>query len=137
MSDNTKAAALRIKQRIPTIKIVMESHDALLFSIPISKIPIYTPIIKEEMERPINFSRCSLPRRSLSIPCDIEKGKNYRDLKKFKDIPIISKPTVIPTMPPKSITEQFLAPSLPEEEGHLVDKVYTIQMNKLDKEFEV
>jgi uracil-DNA glycosylase family 4 len=37
VSDNTKAAALRIRDRIPLIKIVMEAHDALLFSIPISK----------------------------------------------------------------------------------------------------
>lgn len=110
VSDNTKAAALRIRMRIPTIKIVMESHDALLFSIPISKKMTWIPIIKEEMERPINFSKCSISRRDLVIPCEVETGKNYRDLKKFKDIPIIA-PKIISIVDKSklSITEQFLA----------------------------
>jgi uracil-DNA glycosylase family 4 len=106
VSDNTKMAGLRIKDRIPTIKIVMESHDALLFSIPVSKKLLWIPIIKEEMERPIDFSRCSLPRHELIIPCEIEIGYNYKELKKFKDL--IIEPKQIPIIPPKSITEQFL-----------------------------
>src|SRR5215471_10062890 len=101
VSDNTKAAALRIKKQIPLIKIVMESHDALLFSIPISKIPIWVPIIRKEMERPLDFSQCSLRRRHLKIPCEIETGKNYRDLSKFKDIPLIAEPVEIPVLKPK------------------------------------
>jgi DNA polymerase I-like protein with 3'-5' exonuclease and polymerase domains len=106
VSDNTKAAALRIKERIPIIKIVMEAHDALLFCIPIEMKPIWIPIIKEEMERPIDFRHCTLIRHSLSIPCDIEVGKNYMDLKKFKDL-IITKPVIIPSKP-KSITDSFI-----------------------------
>jgi DNA polymerase family A len=102
VSDNTKAAALRIRLRIPTIKIVMESHDALLFSIPVSKLKERIPIIKQEMERPIDFSHCSIPRRSLSIPCEVETGHNYRDFKKFK-FPEIIKPKII-----RSINEQFV-----------------------------
>lgn len=105
VSDNTKAAALRIRDRIPDIKIVMEAHDALLFCVPISKLEEWIPIIKEEMERPIDFSQCTLRRHELSIPCDVETGSNYMDMKKFRDIPIIS----IPILPkePKSITAQF------------------------------
>jgi len=106
VSDNTKAAALRIKEAIPYIKIVMEAHDALLFSIPISKKAEWIPIIKKEMERPINFSQCTLRRHLLRIPCDIEVGKNYMDLKKFKDIAIIPEPIKMPDL--RSITEQFL-----------------------------
>ncbi len=106
VSDNTKAAGLRIRKRIPSIKIVMESHDALLFCIPIIKNQEWGAIIKEEMERPIDFSRCTLPRHELSIPCEIEIGKNYRDLKKFKDF-IISPKVIIPK-PVKSIQEQFI-----------------------------
>jgi hypothetical protein len=106
VTDNTKAAAMRIRERIPGIKIVMESHDALLFSISISKLLAWIPIIKEEMERPIDFSCCTLRRHELSIPCEIETGKNYRDFKKFKDI-VIPKPVIIPQQP-KSITESFI-----------------------------
>jgi uracil-DNA glycosylase family 4 len=108
VSDNTKAAAIRIKNQIPTIKIIMESHDALLFSIPISKVQSYAPIIKKEMERPINFSQCSLKRRSLKIPCELEIGKNYRDLSKFKDSVTIDEPKEVKVVP-KTITEAFLA----------------------------
>lgn len=108
VSDNTKAAALRIRSRIPEIKIVMESHDALLFCIRISDLPTQIPIIKEEMERPINFSQCTLRRHELIIPCDIETGMNYKELKKFKDI-VIPKSIVIPRLIPESITEAFTA----------------------------
>ncbi len=106
ISDNTKAAAMRIRERISGIKIVMESHDALLFCIPISKLNEWIPIIKEEMERPIDFSCCTLRRHELSIPCEIETGRNYRDFKKFKDI-VIPKPIIIPQQS-KSITESFI-----------------------------
>lgn len=131
VSDNTKAAGMRIKAKIPTIKIVMESHDALLFSVPISKKVSWGQIIKEEMERPIDFSRCSLPRHELSIPCDLEVGYNYRDLSKFRDLPIVAAPMQIPTLPPKSVTEQFLAPQLADE-SHITNAIYEHQMRRLD-----
>jgi len=105
VSDNTKASALRIRKKIPWIKIVMESHDALLFSIPVSKVNEYALIIKEEMERPIDFSRCSLPRNELSIPCEIETGLNYKDLKKFKLEGWVEKEIEYKELTP---TEQFL-----------------------------
>lgn len=108
VSDNTKAAAIRIRTHIPTIKIVMESHDALLFSVPLSKVPTYAPIIKKEMERPINFSQCSLKRRTLKIPCELEIGKNYRDLSKFKDLVLDNEPIEVRPVP-KTVTEAFLA----------------------------
>ncbi len=85
ISDNTKAAGIRIVQRLPEIKVIMEAHDGLLFGVPIVKQMEWIPIIKEEMERPIDFTNCSIPRRKLSIPCDIEVGYNYESLSKFKD----------------------------------------------------
>jgi DNA polymerase I-like protein with 3'-5' exonuclease and polymerase domains len=84
VSDNTKAAGIRTLRIIEDIKIIMESHDALLFSFDDKYLDSYCPIIKQEMERPIDFSRCSLPRRMLKIPCEIEIGYNYQDFKKFK-----------------------------------------------------
>lgn len=84
VSDNTKAAGLRIKKVIPQIKIIMESHDALLFSIPESRVSDWTPIIRQEMERPIRFDTCSISRHDLIIPCEIEIGYNYCDFKKFR-----------------------------------------------------
>jgi len=83
VSDNTKSAALRIKSLIPRIRIVLEAHDSLLFCVPKNCIDTYGKVIKEEFERPIDFSSCSLPRGLLSIPCEIDVGPNYKELKKL------------------------------------------------------
>lgn len=91
VSDNTKAAGLRIKKQIPQIKIYLEAHDALLFSGPERHTDEWSEIIKYEFERPINFANCSLQRRDLIIPCEIEVGDNYRDLKKFNQNVLASK----------------------------------------------
>jgi DNA polymerase I len=84
VSDNTKAAALRVRSRIHGIRIIVESHDALLFSIAEREVDAIAPIIKEEFERPIRFEDCSLPRENLVIPCELEIGYNYQELSKFK-----------------------------------------------------
>jgi DNA polymerase I-like protein with 3'-5' exonuclease and polymerase domains/uracil-DNA glycosylase len=134
ISDNTKAALIRIKEYIPSIKCVMESHDGLLFSIPLSKVPEYSGIIKREMERPIDFSNCSLPRRELSIPCEIEIGKNYRDLSKFKDVPIIGE---MPTVRQQSVTEKFSIIDLPRDTRKDNDIYYHTVEKKVNRSFYV
>jgi hypothetical protein len=132
ISDNTKGAGLRIRERIPTIKIAMESHDALLFSIPKSKLSEWTPIIKEEFERPISFHNCSLPRRELIIPCELEIGYNYYEFKKFKglDAPIVPKYET-PKLIPKNVTEAFTAVDLPGD-TKIDDLVYDDQRRKFN-----
>lgn len=86
VTDNTKAAALRLKLREPKLRIIMEAHDALLFMIPEVEVDYFVPMIKEEMERPIRFDTCSLSRRDLIIPCDVEIGYNYMEFKKFRKV---------------------------------------------------
>lgn len=86
VSDNTKAAALRIKARAPWIRILLESHDALLLSVPIHRQLEALLIGKEEMERPLSFATCSIVRRDLIIPCEAEVGFNYKELSKFKGV---------------------------------------------------
>ena len=83
VTDNTKAAGIRIKKECPDSRIILEAHDALLFAVPIDAVDSFVPLARNEMERPINFSACSLPRRYLKIPCDVEIGENYKDLKKY------------------------------------------------------
>lgn len=123
VSDNTKGALIRIRERIPGIKCVMEAHDSLLFSVPVRLKEHCIAIIKQEFERPIDFSRCSLPRGILIIPCDVETGTNYRDFKKFKDIPIIGRQKAFIATRPLTPTEQFaLDPVLKDTE--LDTKVY-------------
>ena len=94
VSDNTKAAALRIKKSFPECKLIMESHDGLLYEIRREYLADFVTIIKREMERPINFSACSLPRRSIKIPAEIEVGENYMEFKKFK-FPSTDEPTEV------------------------------------------
>lgn len=84
VSENTKAAALRIRTRANWIKILVEAHDALLCSVPDSRLSEAAQILKEEFERPLNFSKCSLSRGELVIPCELETGMNYQELSKFK-----------------------------------------------------
>ena len=94
VSENTKGAALRIKGseehnitgRASWIRIHVESHDSLLVSIPIARELEAAKILKEELERPIDFSACTLERGKLIIPCEIERGFDYRNLSKFKDL---------------------------------------------------
>jgi hypothetical protein len=145
VSDNTKAALFRIRERCnkirkdgrtARIKCTMESHDGLLFSIPVSWKPIWGPIIKQEMERPIDFSRCSLPRHELVIPCELEIGKNYYELKKWKDVPLIAEPIKIPSMPPRTTQEKFAVIDLPPD-SRLTDTIYHHQVEKRLREFEV
>lgn len=84
VTDNTKAAGIRIKRQFKEAKIILEAHDALLFSVRKEYVEDFIPLAQKEMERPINFGACSLPRRFLKIPCDVEIGENYKDLKKFR-----------------------------------------------------
>jgi uracil-DNA glycosylase family 4 len=106
ISDSTKGAAIRLRRDHPKafkerlMVILMESHDALLFMIKEKRLEEFSPIIKEEMERPIIFENCSIPRRNLIVPCELETGYNYQDLKKFKfarpeHIPLVTKPLTI------------------------------------------
>lgn len=84
VSENTKAAAIRIRHAADFIKILLESHDSLLVSVPIQRKLEAAALLKQEFERPIDFSTCSIKRGTLVIPSEIEEGFNYQDLKKIK-----------------------------------------------------
>jgi uracil-DNA glycosylase family 4 len=86
VSDNTKSAKLRIEDKLRGIKIILESHDALLLSCRINEVTEVARVGKEEMEKDINFTNCSLPRRKLSIPAEVEIGDNYMEFQKFKEV---------------------------------------------------
>jgi uracil-DNA glycosylase family 4 len=84
VSENIKAAALRLRQQYPWIRILSESHDALLTSVSISRKYEAATILRTELERPIDFSTCSIKREKLVIPCEVEEGMNWYDFKKVK-----------------------------------------------------
>src|SRR5262249_20854741 len=85
VSDNTKAAKIRIEHRLQGIRIILESHDALLISARVNDVKEVVRVGREEMERPISFKNCSLSRRELVIPSEVEIGDNYNELRKYKD----------------------------------------------------
>jgi len=77
VSDQTKFAAQRIEKRCPYIKILSESHDSFLSMVPIPKVDEVIKVIMEEMQQPIDFSKCSLGgNKVLVIPCEVKIGKN-------------------------------------------------------------
>lgn len=82
--DQVVRAMYRMKKIKPTLKIIGESHDAIHFMVKESELKEDVEIIRESMQEPIDFARCTLPRGILKIPCDIEIGRNYKDLKKWK-----------------------------------------------------
>lgn len=85
VGDHLKGALLRIKKRIPYLKINVESHDAANMMPEISNVNEVAAIAKEEFEKPIDFEKCSVSRGELVIPCEIEVSfENYRDWEKMK-----------------------------------------------------
>ena len=94
VSDNTKAAGLRIKAAFPECKIVLEAHDALLFLVREEYLEDFVSLVRQEFERPINFAVCSLPRTDLVIPCEVEYGHDYKNFKKFKFVEEPSEPKI-------------------------------------------
>lgn len=63
---------------------VNESHDAVTFFEKPDRFEETSLLIKTAFEQPIDFSRCSLPRGELVIPCEVEYGWNYGELRKYK-----------------------------------------------------
>lgn len=91
VSDNTKAAALRLRRREPKLtRILVEAHDGLLFMIPERELDYYGPMVQEEMQRPLSFENCSLSRHELIIPCELEIGYNYQELNKWKKVTLVA-----------------------------------------------
>ena len=85
VKDHLTLAMYRIKERLPDLQIVLESHDAFLAQIKNDPDTIekHATIFLEELSKPIDFSSCSLPRGQLIIPGEVETGLNYRDMKKW------------------------------------------------------
>lgn len=86
-ADHVKDAGIRIDERASWMEFILEAHDSLLCEIPGDDKHIFEAarIFKEELEVPIDFSKCSLPRGPLVIPSDIQIGrKNWKNMEKLK-----------------------------------------------------
>jgi hypothetical protein len=88
-SNLAKRAMLRIKARIPDLLINNEAHDGITWQSKPENFDRDARIIKEEFERPIDFSRCSLPRGSIVIPAEVKIAKNnYKEFVDYKFEPV-------------------------------------------------
>lgn len=83
VSDDTKSAGVAIHKRLPSLTFLLEGHDSLLVQCSPVEVSEVKEIMKEEMEKPMELDKCSLPREPLVIPCDFEIGDNYKDLEKL------------------------------------------------------
>jgi uracil-DNA glycosylase family 4 len=84
VSDHLKFTMLRLSERVPELRILQESHDSFLAECKIGQEDRLIPIIKEELEQPIDFTKCTLSRGTLIIPCEIKIGaKNWREMKRI------------------------------------------------------
>jgi hypothetical protein len=84
VKDRLTLSALEIRRRKYPIRLANEAHDSLTYLMPIGEYKDICRELKPIMEEPINFSKCSLKRGCLVIPCDFEYGDNYKDLHKLK-----------------------------------------------------
>jgi DNA polymerase len=84
VKDHLSQAGLRIAERLQGIRFVVESHDAFVVRIKETEIPEVAKVFKEEFEKPLDFSQCTLKRGSIVIPSEIKIGKNYKELREYK-----------------------------------------------------
>ena len=83
VTDKTKSVILKVYDNIWDVKIVVESHDSLTFLIREKVVDERIEEIQSYFAEPIDFSNCSIPRRSLIIPTEVEIGYNYKDLRRY------------------------------------------------------
>lgn len=85
IADNTKRAMLGIKEEIQDVRYVLEWHDGFLALVPEKEVDLYVPVFTSWMEKPIDFSECSIKRGVISIPCEIEfSDKTFYDLRAYE-----------------------------------------------------
>lgn len=85
VGDQTKRAGVALRKRYPNVRLVVEAHDALVALPPEKLIHEYAIAMKEEFERPIDFSLCSIPRGKLIIPAEVQIArKNYKAFEKYE-----------------------------------------------------
>ena len=83
VKDHMGHILLRIDSERPDIRIMSENHDAWVLMVPKTAIAETAEFMREVMQVPIDFSRCSLPREPLTIPVDAKIGENYKEMETY------------------------------------------------------
>ena len=91
VSDQVKMAMLRTQARLQGLRIIIESHDSFTVMIKPNELKLVATVMKEEMEKPIDFSLCTLKRGTLVIPCEFQVSeKNWKDQVEYKLLEVAS-----------------------------------------------
>lgn len=84
--DHLRRAGIRAKRRFAQdhldARFVVEAHDALVGIVREGDVDGYVGILREEIEKPIDFSRCTIKRGEVVIPVENKIGRNYREFNK-------------------------------------------------------
>lgn len=82
--DAIKFFMPEIEAAAPWLQFLVEMHDGLLCEIPAEKLEESAHIMKREIERPIDFRRCSISRDfELTIPVEIAAGCDWQNLQEY------------------------------------------------------
>lgn len=86
VSDQNKFSFLPIKEEMPQVRYLNETHDSSLVEIKKEELPLYVNTVKKHLETPIDFRRCSISRDfELTIPCEIEwSDTNWHEMRKLE-----------------------------------------------------
>lgn len=86
--DHLRRAGIRAKERFAEegidARFVVEAHDALVGLVKEADADRYLAIMHEEIEKPIDFTHCTLSRGMLVIPAESKAGYNYKECKNKK-----------------------------------------------------
>lgn len=85
VSDHTKFSIPRILEIAPWIWFLNEQHDGLLMEVPKERYEEAGKIVKTVMERPVNYSLCTLSRDfNLIVPAEVSMSEtNWMELKEI------------------------------------------------------
>lgn len=90
--DHLRKAGFRVERRLRDMGIYkdmtrfesifcIEAHDALYALIKTEFVPMYIKMMHEEIEVPIDFSRCTIQREPVIIPAESKTGTNLKECK--------------------------------------------------------
>jgi hypothetical protein len=82
--DHLILAGFRVKRRLPWLQFCIEAHDSFTVLYRVEKRDEVYRTFKEELEKPIDFTQCTISRGSIVIPCEATIGPNLKDLKKYE-----------------------------------------------------
>ena len=83
IGDNTKRLMLGIKD-VDWIELVQEGHDSILAQIPIGKEKDFYDVVKPVFEQEIDFSKGTIQRQPIVIPCEFKFGPSWGNMVKYK-----------------------------------------------------